>query len=215
MALKASIDYFRTVYHIPVSAILPFDSLLASFAYFFYSQKEKPKGEQIKYLEEFFWRMSLSFRYSSSAESRLAQDIKRIDQILEGNRPDYDEIKVYLSSPEDLVETNFSTGSSYCKAILCLLAYHEPKDFQDNGRVILDNSCLKMANSKNYHHFFPRAYLRKSNMGNENSLVNISLVSTGLNKRKIGRKAPSIYIQEFLDENPELPVTLKSHLIND
>jgi hypothetical protein len=124
-------------------------------------------------------------------------------------------VKVYLSSPKDLIETGFSAGSSYCKAILCLLAYHEPKDFQDNGKVILDNSWLKVANSKNYHHFFPKAYLRKNNIGNENSLVNITLVSADLNKKKIKAKAPSIYIQDFLDENEELPISIKSHLIND
>lgn len=214
-ALKESVDYFRSVYRIPVSAILPYDSLLVPFAYFFYFQKEKPKGEQIKFLEEYFWRMSLSFRYSSSTESKLAQDIKRIDEILQGNRPNYDDVKVYLSSPKDLIETGFSAGSSYCKAILCLLAYHEPKDFQDNGKVILDNSWLKVANSKNYHHFFPKAYLRKNSIGNENSLVNITLVSADLNKRKIKAKAPSIYIQDFLDENEELPISIKSHLIDD
>ena len=208
-------DYFRSVYRIPVSAILPYDSLLVPFAYFFYFQKEKPKGEQIKFLEEYFWRMSLSFRYSSSTESKLAQDIKRIDEILKGNRPNYEDVKVYLSSPKDLIETGFSAGSSYCKAILCLLAYHEPKDFQDNGKVILDNSWLKVANSKNYHHFFPKAYLRKNNIGNENSLVNITLVSADLNKRKIKAKAPSIYIQDFLEENEELPTSIKSHLIDN
>jgi len=214
-ALKESVDYFRSVYRVPVSAILPYDSLLVPFAYFFYFQKEKPKGEQIKFLEEFFWRMSLSFRYSSSTESKLAQDIKRIDEILKGNRPNYEDVKVYLNSPKDLIETGFSAGSSYCKAILCLLTYHEPKDFQDNGKVILDNSWLKVANSKNYHHFFPKAYLRKNNIGNENSLVNITLVSADLNKRKIKAKAPSIYIQDFLDENEELLASIKSHLIDD
>lgn len=214
-ALKESVDYFRSVYRIPVSAILPYDSLLVPFVYFFYFQKEKPKGEQIKFLEEFFWRMSLSFRYSSSTESKLAQDIKRIDEILQGNRPSYDDVKVYLSSPKDLIETGFSAGSSYCKAILCLLAYHEPKDFQDNGKVILDNSWLKVANSKNYHHFFPKAYLKKNGISNENSLVNITLVSADLNKRKIKAKAPSIYIQDFLDENEELSNSIKSHLIDD
>jgi hypothetical protein len=212
-ALKASIDYFRSVYRIPVSAILPYDAILVPFSYFFFYQKDKPKGDQIKYLEEFFWRISLSYRYSSSTESKLAQDIKRIDDILKGARPNYDDFKVYLSSPKDLIDTGFSAGSSYCKAILCLLAYHEPKDFQDNGRVILDNSWLKVANSKNFHHFFPKSYLKKNNIGNENSLVNITLVSAELNKRKIKAKAPSEYIQEFLDENENLPTTLKSHLI--
>lgn len=214
-ALKESIDYFRSVYRIPVSTLLPYDALLVPFSYFFYYQKEKPKGEQIKYLQEFFWRISLSFRYSSSTESKLAQDIKRIDQILNGERPNYDELKVYLSSPRDLIDTNFSAGNSYCKAVLCLLAYSEPKDFQDNGKVILDNSWLKMANSKNYHHFFPKSYLRKKGIGNENSIVNITLVGADLNKRKIRAKAPSIYIQDFLDENDDLNKSIKSHLIDN
>ena len=214
-ALKESIDYFRSVYRIPVSTLLPYDALLVPFSYFFYFQKEKPKGEQIKYLQEFFWRISLSYRYSSSTESKLAQDIKRIDQILNGERPNYDELKVFLSSPRDLIDTSFSAGSSYCKAVLCLLAYSEPKDFQDNGKVILDNSWLKMANSKNYHHFFPKSYLKKQGIGNENSIVNITLVGADLNKHKIRAKAPSIYIQDFLDENAELPKSIKSHLIDD
>jgi hypothetical protein len=213
-ALKDSIDYFRSVYRIPVSSILPYDSLLVPFAYFFYVNKEKPKGNQIKYLEEFFWRMSLSYRYSSSSESKLAQDIKRIDEIISGNRPNYNDVKVYLNSPSDIIEMSFSAGSSYCKAVLCLLAYSEPKDFQDNGKVILDNSWLKVANSKNYHHFFPKAFLRKKNVGNENSLVNITLVGADLNKRKISAKAPSIYINDFLEENNELPASLNSHFID-
>jgi len=197
LALKESIDHFHSVYRIPVSAILPYDSLLVPFAYFFYFQKENPKGEQLKYLEEFFWRMSLSFRYSSSTESKLAQDIKRIDEILKGNRPNYDDVKIALNSSKDLIETNFSAGSSYCKAILCLLAYYEPKDFQNNGKVILDNSWLKVANSKNYHHFFPKAYLKKNNIGNENSLVNITLVGADLNKRRIRAKPHQFICKTF------------------
>lgn len=213
-ALKESIDYFRSVYRIPVSAILPYDSLLIPFGYFFYMNKEKPKGNQVKFLEEFFWRISLSYRYSSATESKLAQDIKRIDTIIDNERPNYEDIKVYLTSPNDLIETNFSAGSSFCKAVLCLLAYNEPKDFQTNGKVILDNSWLKLANSKNYHHFFPKAYLKKNGIGSSNSLVNITLVSDELNKRKISAKAPSIYISDFLEENDDLPKTLESHLIN-
>ena len=214
-ALKESIDYFRSVYRIPVSTLLPYDALLVPFTYFFYHNKEKPQGKQIKYLEEFFWRISLSYRYSSSTESKLAQDIKRIDNILKIVRPSYDDLKVFLDSPEDLIETSFSAGNSYCKAVLCLLAYYEPKDFRNNGKVLLDNSWLKMANSKNYHHFFPKSYLKKQGVGNANSIVNITLVGADLNKHKIRAKAPSVYIQEFLDENESLPTSIHSHLIED
>lgn len=213
-ALKDSVDYFRITYRIPVSQLLPYDSLLVPFAYFFYQTKNKPNAVQRKYLEEFFWRVSLSFRYSSSTESKLAQDIKRIDQIISGQRPEYSDIKVDLDSPQSLIDTNFSAGNSYCKAVLCLLAYKEPKDFQDNGKVILDNSWLKVANSKNYHHFFPRAYLKNKTVLNSNSLVNITFVGDHLNKRKIGAKAPSQYIADFQDENSQINKALQSHFID-
>ena len=213
-ALKDSIDYFRTTYRIPVSQILPYDSLIVPFAYFFFFNKKKPGVDQRRYLEEFFWRMSLSFRYSSSSESRLAQDIKRIETILCNERPSYSDIKVDLVSPQALIDTNFSAGNSYCKAILCLLAYQEPKDFQDNGKVILDNTWLKVASSKNYHHFFPKAYLKDKAVPSSNSVVNITFVSDHLNKRKIRAKAPSIYIAEFQDENSEINKTLNTHFID-
>lgn len=213
-ALKDSVDYFRTTYRIPVSQLLPYDSLLVPFAYFFYLNKDKPQANQRKYLEEFFWRMSLSFRYSSSTESKLAQDIKRIELILENERPSYSDIKVDLDSPQTLIDTNFSAGNSYCKAVLCLLAYQEPKDFQDNGKVILDNSWLKVASSKNYHHFFPKAYLKNKTTLNANSMANITFVSDHLNKRKIGAKAPSTYISDFKDENSDINKALNTHFID-
>jgi len=184
------------------------------FSYFFFLNKDKPGSEQRKYLEEFFWRMSLSFRYSSSSESRLAQDIKRIDKVLTNQRPDYSDIKVDLDSPKALIDTNFSAGNSYCKAVLCLLAYQEPKDFQDNGKVILDNSWLKIASSKNYHHFFPKKYLKNNEIANSNSLVNITFVSDRLNKRTIRSRAPSSYIGDFSDENSDINKALNSHFID-
>ena len=51
----------------------------------------------------------------------------------------------------------------------------------------LDNSWLKVASSKNYHHFFPRAYLTNSAGFTEeqaNSILNITLVDEYLNKRR-------------------------------
>ena len=213
-AIEESIDYFRTSYGIPVSQLLPYDVLLVPFGYFFYKKKDKPNGTQRGYLEEFFWKSCLSYRYSSATESSLAQDIKRIDLILNNDRPKYDDIKLHLNSPEDLINTEFRAGNSYCKAIMCLLAAQEPKDFQDNSKVLLDNSWLKQANSKNYHHFFPKDHLKKRGIDNANSLMNITLVSDRLNKRKIRARAPSEYMAEFALENDKIAQTLNTHLID-
>lgn len=219
-SLKKAIDYFRSAYRIPVSQLLPYDALLVSFTYFFFKNNlQEPNAKQSKFLEEFFWQASLSFRYSSAVETKLAQDIKRIDQILENKvQPEYKDIKIYYDI-KTLKETDFRAGNSYCKAILCLFSDFEPKEFHNNGTVILDNSWLKIATSKNYHHFFPKAYIRK-NLDREsiknldaNSLMNITFVSAEANIRLIRDKQPSVYIKECSDKNEKLAETLKTHLI--
>ena len=216
-AIEKTIDHFRSVLRIPVSQILPYDTLIVPFAYFFLKTDKSPGGQQRKYLEELFWRSSLSQRYSSATDSKLAADIKKVDLIIAGERPTYPEFKLFINSARDLREINFSTGNTICMSVLCILAYHEPKDFHTNGKVLLDNSYLKKASSKNFHHFFPRAFVR--NLGNDaetpyaNSIANITLVSAELNKKRIGAKAPSVYLGDFADENSELEHALSSHLI--
>ena len=100
---------------------------------------------------------------------------------------------------------------------MCLYAYHQPKSFNDGSVVNISNNWLKRANSKNYHHFFPRAYLRKENYDDwyANHVLNMTIVDDFLNKREIGAKAPSKYMAKFQNQNPELGKTMRSHLISD
>ena len=213
-ALEESIDYLRKTYRIPVSQLLPYDSLLVPFAYFLYHNKQAPQRDyQRKYLKRFFWRAALSHRYQSATETKLAQDIASINLFLKKRPRFYRDIRVDLGSEESLIDTNFSTSNSFCKAVLCLLAYRQPKDFQDNSTVILDNSSLKRANSKNYHHFFPKAYLKKNDVPGENSLMNITFASERPNKHKIRDRAPSDYIGAFGKDNPDIKKALDSHFI--
>lgn len=215
-AIERAVEYFKSFYRIPVSQLLPYNALIVPFAYFFYHHKDKPTGIKQKYLQDFFWRCSLSGRYSSSVESKLAQDIKRIDKILSEELPSYD---WSIDSSTDFIGDNgwFSAGRSYIKAILCIFAYFQPKSFNDNSIVNIGNSWLKQANSKNYHHFFPRAYLKKQ--GEEeyyiNHVLNITIVDDFLNKKEIGAKAPSKYMKKFNKVNPDIETSMKSHLIGD
>jgi hypothetical protein len=160
-ALERSVDYFRSYYRIPVSQLLPYNGLLVPFPYFFFKHKDKPTGFKQKLLQDFFWRVSLGGRYTSGLEGKLAQDLKRFDLILKEKQPKYD--WPVDTSPIFIGENGyFSAGRSYLKALLCLLAHHEPKSFIDNSVVTISNDWLKRANSKNYHHFFPKSYLEKT-----------------------------------------------------
>lgn len=210
-------DFFRS-YGIPVSRLLPYNALLVPFSYFFYKHKTNPTGEIKKKLEDFFWRVSLGYRYSSAVESKLANDIEKIDKIINNELPKY-EWSIDIS-PENLQNDGyFSTGRSFIKAILCLYAMQKPKSFDNHLDVNIDNSWLKIANSKNYHHFFPKSYMEKNQQHWEywqyNNILNITIVDGYLNKNKIRAKAPSVYMKSFSEDNSALEETMKTHLIDD
>lgn len=214
-AIYSAVDYFRNSYGIPVSKLLPYNALLVPFSYFFYYHPDRPTGEKQKYLQDFFWRSSLGARYSFASESKLAQDLDRIDLILEDQLPTYD---YPVDTNASFIKDNgwFSAGRSYIKALLCLMTYQHPRSFVDNYLVHVSNDWLKQANSKNYHHFFPKAYLPKVGYKEweANHIANITIVDDFLNKRKIKDKPPKIYMSEFKKSNPSIAETMKSHLID-
>ena len=215
-AIYAAVDYFRGYYRIPVSRLLPYGALVVPFSYFFYKHPDRPTGDNAKMLRDFFWRVALGGRYSYSLESRLSQDLRKIDKILKGKLPRYE---TPIDTSEHFILQNgwFATGRSYIKAILCILAHKQPKSFVDDSVVTISNGWLKRANSKNYHHFFPKAYLKKCDLELEdvdiNHIANITIVDDFLNKRLIRDKAPARYMKDFAEQNTDLDRTMKSHLI--
>ena len=216
-ALKTAVDYFRTVYRIPVSQLLPYDALLVPFAYYFFNHPEVPYDEQMSLLSDYFWRCVMTTRFSSGADGKITQDIKAMDAILSGQQPEYD---TAIDISVDALEArgSFSAGSAYIKGMLCILAYHQPLSFVNNALVTISNDWLKQANSKNYHHFFPRAYMRKFHPEVEewrvNHIGNITIVDDFLNKRKIRDRAPAEYIQDFSSMNPDIASALATHMIS-
>lgn len=214
-AIRESVDYFRNHFRIPVSRLLPYPSLIVPFSYFFYKNKKRPSGDTQKNLQDFFWRASLGGRYSQGMEGRLARDVKKIDKILKGKRPKY-EWSVDTSSKFIMDNGWFSVSRSYIKALLCILAYHQPKSFVDNTIVRISNDWLKQANSKNYHHFFPRSYLNKQGEDDSyiNHIANITIVDDYLNKREIKAQSPSKYMKIFAKENKDIRRCMRTHLID-
>lgn len=213
--IRHAIDYFRSSYRIPVSTLLPYGALVIPFAYLFHKcGKKRPTGDTQKLLEDFFWRVSLGSRYSSALEGKVVQDLNRIDQILLGKQPKYDWAVDY--SPTYISENGgFSVGRAFIKALLCVLAYKRPQAFNDSSTVELGNSWLKQANSRNFHHFFPQAFLQKKGEDKFfiNHIANITLVPEDLNKNEIRAKAPSRYMRDFIKQNPDIHRCMMTHLI--
>ena len=216
-ALLTAVDYLRNSYSIPVERLLPFPVLVAAFTYFFYrSELTQPTAEQRGWLKDFFWRVSLTGRYSQSMESHLTSDLKKIDHFVAGENAEYD---WPLDTSARFIEQNgyFNAQRSFIKGLLCLLASQAPKSFNTGHPVRLRNDWLQRANSKNYHHFFPRAYMRNKTDKREsvvNHIANITFVDDYLNKRVIRANPPSVYLARFQQENPDLAVALGTHFID-
>ncbi|NWO06747.1 MAG: DUF262 domain-containing protein [Alteromonadaceae bacterium] len=215
-SLFTAIDFLRSELRIPVSKILPYPALVIPLTYFFFHTKnKKPTYQQIKLLEQYFYWSGINGRYSSSSDTKVTEDLSKVDQIIKELTPSYlpSEIRV---SEESIAETHFSAGNAFCKAVLCALAFQQPRSFDTDGTVILDNSNLKIASSKNYHHFFPKQYLKETYPQAEANLIaNITIIDGYSNKHRIGKKAPNDYIERFAKDNKNMSQTLASHLVLD
>ncbi|TWC37695.1 hypothetical protein FBY03_10728 [Pseudomonas sp. SJZ079] len=214
-SMFTAVDFIRTKLHVPVSQLLPYAALLVPFTYFFHKNGNKRPSEiQAKLLKQFFYWVGLNWRYSGSTETKIAEDLKKMIAIIKEKSPKYPAEELSVSA-EDIAETWFSAGNSNVKAILCLLASQKPRNLDDDSDVILDNSNLKIASSRNYHHFFPKAYVNKHFKGFEpNMVANITLIDAASNN-KIRAKAPSFYVGEFKGSNSKLASSLRSHLIGN
>lgn len=216
-SLKLAVDFLRD-YGIPVSHLLPYNALLVPLSYFFDRHPARPSGDMLRRIEDFFWRCSLGGRYSSAVETKLANDVEKIEQILVNRQPRY-EWTVDVSPTAIIREGWFSASRSYVKAMLCLFAKQHPRSLKTDLAVRIDNAWLSVSSSKNYHHFFPKSFLKKQNPTLDgwriNHIANITIVDDYLNKQDIRAKAPAQYISEFRLENPAIDQTLTTHLIGN
>jgi len=215
-SLFMAVDFVRSELRVPVSQLIPYPAVLVPFTYFFHiTSNKKPTTEQVHCLEQFFYWAGLTERYGSGSEGKIVEDFERMEKIAKAGSPSYPATELSVDA-KVIAERWFSAGNAYCKTILCLLAYQQPKSFDTNGMVILDNSNLRIATSRNYHHFFSKDYLGKNHPDKEPNLIaNICLIDGYSNKHRIGSKSPSLYLPKFAKKNHSLSSTLKTHLIGD
>ena len=219
-AFTEAIDYLRTVFGIPAADLLPYDVLIIPFVYFMFKNKgKKPTSSQTKWLKDYFWRTALTQRFSNAVASKLTNDVAFFDAVLKGKSPNKSHLPLVSITPKRIAaEGAFKTGSSFIKAILCLFAKHRPLSLRTNAPVLIDNSWVSKKNAKNYHHFFPRAYMKAVESAEStrevDHIANIVIIDSADNQY-IKKDAPSRYIGRFRRDNPDLDAALKSHLIDD
>ena len=198
-SLEKTIDFLSTELNMMSRDFLPHSHQIVPLTFFF-SKVNLPTANQSKIIKQWFWKTSFSKRYSGSTDLHMDEDIAFFNKVMAN---DFSGIDKYSYSIDDknLIDQKFTKGSPYTRAFLILMAQKSPLNLTNGNKIDLGNALSKY-NSKEYHHIFPRNFLKKKGkeIGEINSLCNFCFLPADSNK-KISNKAPSEYIFELLPED--------------
>ncbi len=214
-AFKLAMSFLKDKVKIRNFRYLPFDSLLVPLSYFHYLNNN-PSHSQSEALFRWFWLASLSNRYGSTVEAKIEQDCVNFDQILSGGSVEFNYLIDWEGLKSNLINQKYHFRNAFCKTVLALYSYNEPKQFKDNRNVNIASSFSEYSKS-HLHHLFSRQYLQDINevkIDLRDSIVNIAFAPAVVN-REMSDRAPSDYLAEFSKENKDIDTTLRSHLINN
>ena len=189
--IKYAIDYVRTNYKVEKLANLPFSTQLVPLSVFFAVTGNKEAAytdDQRKLIDRWFWRSSLSRRYSSGVLRNLKTDIEEMANLRDGKECKLGEFSVSITE-EFFTENIFGIGSVNTKTFVLMLAAHAPRSFISGALVDLAEK-LKDANRSEFHHLMPRQFLKESGQADfpDSCLANFAFLSRTDN-RKLGGKA--------------------------
>lgn len=190
-SLETTIDFLATQFKVYSNDFLPHSHQIVPLAFFF-SRIRNPDHEQTKYLKRWFWITSFSDRYGGSTDTRVNEDIEFFRQIYSRQ---YSTLRKYSLNitEEEIINTNFSLSNPISRAFILLLAQIEPLDLVYGRRIDLGQT-LSSYNQKEYHHIFPKDFLKRNRLNRSiNSICNFTLLPSLINK-EVSNRPPAEYI---------------------
>lgn len=223
-SIKLALNFLNKHCSVPTSKFIPYNTMISPITYFFYMKPElQLSPDLVKRLKRYFWFGIFSDRYVQSQDTKIADDIKSMDELLEDNKKDLFKFRNVKVSKYDILFTDANFGSASSNAFLCFFASKIPLEFKNNEKINLERN-FGQENQKELHHIFPQKYLKVKISENKklkkeiapyiDSIANISLISSATNKHILDR-SPSEYFKEFEKDNKKISLSLNSHLIED
>ncbi|BAO90658.1 DUF262 domain-containing protein [Caballeronia cordobensis] len=202
--IRGAIDFLRTQLKVASLKLLPYPAMLVPLAAFF----AEPDGKEVIYggqtyqtIKRWFWRTCFSARYTSQTRKTTIHDIEQILKLKQGQPHTLDSIEITVK-PEFFKGT-FRVGAAATKTFVLMLANNDARSLLSGKNIDLDK-VLQRYNRSEFHHIYPRAFLRDAGKSDTviNSLGNFCFLSAAENKN-IGRKKPSVYINDLVAGHEE------------
>lgn len=211
-AYKRMVDFLTTHVRVAGAEVIPYVNQLTVLAEVF-RQIPTPSAEQYKAINEWFWETALSGYFSGWNTGNMASDLRAVKEFSEGNK----EIRYNASMPTSEIwrKRQFRRNTAHTKLLAIVLSHHHPRDLLTGQRIDIAKA-LAWTNTKEYHHFFPKAYLKRLGVSHTeiNCLANFVMLTSSSNK-KISDRSPSEYLAMVkAASGDELEVWLASNLIS-
>ncbi|WP_417871376.1 GmrSD restriction endonuclease domain-containing protein [Winogradskyella sp.] len=209
-SLEKAIDFLSTQFNCASYDFLPRVQQIVPLTYLF-SRTNSVTIDQSKCLKKWFWRTSFSTRYSASTDQKMDDDVEFINLVLLNDFSGLNKYQTNLNLTQ-LENLKFSKSNSFVRAFLLLLAQQKPLDLT-NGNIVDVGNALSQYNRKQYHHIFPRAFLKDKGLTNDqiNKAVNFCILPATSN-RLISDKDPSDYFINIIPQ-ANLDTILESNLV--
>lgn len=213
-ALKLAIDFAANNLGVKRIDFLPYRGQLVVLAYYFYHRKSSSLSvKDREMLWNWFWRVTLSERYSSTSPMKMAEDAKKMRAYMAGQEAIFN----YPSTVtvDNILRTKMgSTSSALRNSVLCMLALKQPLNFKDNSPVNLYNEFFSNLKQVERHHIYPISYLKTHGISPEqiHLLPNFCFIPSDLNK-EITSHSPFEYLKIYQTENPNFKASIATHLI--
>jgi hypothetical protein len=213
-AIQVAIDFASNTLGVKRAEYFPYRGIVPVLAYYFYHAPSSAiSAHEREVLWNWFWRVTLSERYSSTSPSRMAEDARELRRLLDGGTVEFT-YPVQVAADDVARNRMTRTTSALRNAVVCLLALRQPRSLKDGSPVSLTDSFFSNLKKAERHHIFPVGSLKDQqiNAGRVHRVPNFCFIPADLN-REIGAQAPSEYLAKYREINPAFGEAAASHLL--
>ncbi|WP_194822492.1 DUF262 domain-containing protein [Micromonospora sp. S-DT3-3-22] len=204
VAARRAVDFLATQIGTPRAAALPYLNQFAPLVEVF-RQVPKPTAAQFSAIHRWFWLTASGGYFKGWNSTQMLADCIAIAEFAAKRTADI-EISVAVPTSNFWRRNQFRADNAPAKLLALLLAYEQPLDLRTGQRIDVDKA-LSWDNDKEFHHFFPRDFLRRARYSTAqiNVCANFIMLSS-VSNIWISNQPPSRYLRDLCDTEGEAEV---------
>ncbi len=195
-ALERAVDFLGTDLRIHSLDFLPYEAHLVVLARIF-AQRTSLSQDQVRRVRQWFWRSAFTEHYRGASDSFVTKSLNLAEHFVINAKGAVDDFGDTPTS-RGLLRLTFRKNSAGSRAFALALAKKSPRNIT-NGAHVDTYAALSVYNRHQFHHIFPRAYLKREYGDAEpNILMNICMLAASENNN-VSDSPPNRYLPELIE----------------